>query len=128
MVSSRPLIGLIALGLAAGGCSTDVNPLRYAAEQTGGGPKPVTAPDFVAGSRRAGPEFLPVGVSAPPRPVRAKSSEGQKALESELEGARSRNEARGRSAEGAGRAAKSEALRPAQAPPAPATAPPPPAE
>lgn len=85
----------------AAACSSDVNPLREAATQIGYGAKPVAAPDFVANSRKGGGDFLPVGVSAPQRPIRAKSTEGQKALESELEGARSRNEAKGRAAEGA---------------------------
>ena len=113
MFSPRPLrpagravlASAVLLGaLAAGGCSGDVSPLRGIG-LTGAAPKGPDAPDFVANSRsQAGTEYLPVGVSAPPRPVRAKSMEGQKALESELESARSRNLARGRAAESAGKA------------------------
>ena len=93
---------VLAVGVSA--CSGDVSPLRGPLG-LGGAPKTAEAPEFVAASRPASQEFLPVGVSAPKRPVRAKSSEGQKALEAELEGARSRNEAKGRAAEGASKAA-----------------------
>ena len=92
----------LALALAAGGCSGDVGGLRSLGIG-GTAPKGPDAPAFVTGTRRENADFLPVGVSAPPRPVRAKSSEGQKALEAELEGARSRNLARGRAAESAGK-------------------------
>lgn len=88
-----------------GACSGDVNPMREAALGLGSGVKPLPAPDFVAESRPAsGGVFMPVGVSAPKRPVRAKSAEGQKTLEAELEGARSRNESKGRAAEGVAKA------------------------
>lgn len=102
-----PTLAALAAGTAmAGGCSSDVSPLREAYMQVAPAPKPVAAPDFVARSRRTDGDFLPVGVSAPVRPIRAKSSEGMKALTEELEGARGRNEAKGRAAESAGRAAK----------------------
>lgn len=102
---ARVLAAALCLG-PAGGCSSDVGPLREAYVQTGTGPKGMKPADFVADSRRAGDGFLPVGVSAPARPIRAKSSEGTRALEAELEGARGRNEIRGRAAESAGRATK----------------------
>ncbi|WP_375456204.1 hypothetical protein [uncultured Methylobacterium sp.] len=92
---------------AAGACSSDLTPIKTLAVEAGYGPKSMAAPDFVAASRPQGtPEFLPVGVSAPARPVRAKSVEGRKTLEAELEGARGRNESKGRAAESAGRATK----------------------
>jgi len=103
---SPPRLAVLALViapvLAAGGCSGDVGGLRSLGI-TGTAPKAPEAPAFVTDTRREGADFLPVGVSATPRPVRAKSSEGQKALEAELEGARSRNLARGRAAESAGK-------------------------
>lgn len=83
-----------------GGCSGDLNPMRMAYGTGEAGP-PAKTPDFVAQSRRGGGDFMPVGVSAPARPVRAKSAEGTKALEDELMAARGRNEAKGRSAESA---------------------------
>jgi hypothetical protein len=73
---------------------------------TGEAGPPPKAPDFVAQSRRSGDDFMPVGVSAPARPIRAKTPEGTKALEDELVAARGRNEARGRSAESAAQGAK----------------------
>jgi hypothetical protein len=88
-----------------GGCSGDLNPMRVAYGTGEAGPPPKT-PDFVAQSRRGGDDFLAVGVSAPARPIRAKSAEGTKALEDELLAARGRNEARGRSAESAAQGAK----------------------
>ncbi|WP_236960173.1 hypothetical protein [Methylobacterium durans] len=100
MDSARHVLRAIAVAGAAltAACSADTSPLRLAAAE----PKPVPAPDFVAQSRTSG-DYLPVGISAPVRPVRAKSAESQKALEAELEGARNRNEARGRAAQGAAR-------------------------
>ena len=91
---------LVAVAGFAGACSSDLNPLKAAYQ-----PGPA-APAFVTESRKPGGDFLPVGVSAPARPIRAKSAEGTKALEAELEGARGRNEAQGRSAESAGRATR----------------------
>ena len=100
-----PIALLLALALLAAplaACSGDT--VRTLAVDAGYGPKAVAAPDFVAQSRtREAPDFMNVGIDAPRRPARAKSAEGQKALEAELEGARGRNEARGRSAESAGR-------------------------
>ena len=101
------LTALAAAAVLATGCSGDLSPLREAYMPAAAKPKAVDAPEFVADSRpKADGQFLPVGVSAPPRPVRAKSSEGTKALAAELEGARGANEAKGRAAESAGRATK----------------------
>ena len=98
-----------------GGCSGDV--VRSLASDAGYGPKVVAAPDFVAESRSNDkPAFMPVGVDAPKRPVRAKSVVGQKELEAELENARGRNEARGRAAASAGQGAAA-TIKPAPAPP-----------
>ena len=101
-VVTRPTVLALALALSAGGCSSDLGALR-ASGLAGAAPKGPEAPDFVAASRRADQDYMPVGVSAPARSVRAKSAESQKALEAELEGARSRNLARGKAAESAGR-------------------------
>ena len=91
--------------LAVAACSGDVNPIKAGFIEAGYGPKTVAAPDFVAGTRKTDIGYMPVGESAPRPAVRARSAEGQKSLQAELEGARGRNEARGRAAEGAGRAA-----------------------
>ena len=100
---------------SAGGCSSDVNPLKAAMVSTGSGIKPVEAPDFVAQSRKSDATYLPVGESAPRRAIRARNSAGQSALQAELEGARNRNEAKVRAAEGAAKdAAKGLAPNPVQ--------------
>ena len=96
-----------------GACSSDVNPVKAAFVEAGYGPKPVQAPEFVEKSRREDIDFMPVGVSAPKR-SRARNAEGQKSLQAELEGARSRNEARGRAAEGAAKGTGKES-KPAEA-------------
>ncbi|MGH1569864.1 hypothetical protein ACRAWG_03345 [Methylobacterium sp. P31] len=107
------VLAVLAGSLAA--CSGDV--VRSLASDAGYGPRVVAAPDFVAESRgKERPDFMPVGVDAPKRPVRAKSVTGQKALEAELESARGRNEARGRAAASAGQGAAA-TIKPAPAPP-----------
>jgi hypothetical protein len=103
-VASRrtPLSALVfaSLALSLGACSGDT--VRTLAADAGYGPKKVDAPDFVTSSRtKETPEFMPVGVDAPRRSIRAKNAEGQKALEAELESARGRNVARGHAAESA---------------------------
>ena len=89
------------LAIALGGCSSDVNPMKAAMIDAGYGPKTVEAPEFIEKSRTGNRDYMTVGESAPKRPIRARSSDAQKTLEAELEGARSRNEARGKAAEGA---------------------------
>jgi hypothetical protein len=110
--------GTLILAVLAGplsGCSGDV--VRSMAVDAGYGPRVVAAPDFVTESRsKEAPAFMPVGVDAPKRPVRAKSVTGQKALEAELESARGRNEARGRAAASAGQGAAA-TIKPAPAAP-----------
>ncbi|CAO4164775.1 DUF4148 domain-containing protein [Methylorubrum populi] len=92
---------VLAMSACLGGCSSDVNPLKSAFVDAGYGPKRVDAPDFVAKSRKGDADYMPVGESAPRRAIRARNAAGQSALEAELEGARSRNEVKGRAAEGA---------------------------
>ena len=100
------VVSLAAAAMACA-CSGELGAVRTLAVEAGYGPKAVAAPDFVEAARPNAPkDYMPVGVSAPPRPVRAKSVESQKALEAELEGARGRNESKGRAAESAGRATK----------------------
>ncbi|MBP1182147.1 hypothetical protein [Methylobacterium sp. PvR107] len=112
-IAGAAVVALLVGSLAA--CSGDV--VRTLASDAGYGPRKVAAPDFVAESRgKDQPDFMPVGVDAPKRPVRAKSVTGQKALEAELEGARGRNEARGRAAASAGQGAAA-TIKPAPAPP-----------
>lgn len=96
-----PASAVLAALASVGGCASDVNPLKAAMVGAGSGIKPVDAPDFVAQSRKSDATYMPVGESAPRRDIRARSAAGQSALQAELEGARDRNEAKGRAAEGA---------------------------
>lgn len=78
-----------------GGCA-DSNPARdlaIAAGVTGGEPKP--APDFVSRSRRTETDYMPVGVSAPKRPLKIKTEAEVSKAESDLDGTRTRVEGRG---------------------------------
>lgn len=75
-------------------CSGDVNPVRDAVVATGIASGPKEGQDFVRATRRAGIDYMPVGVSAPDRTIRKKTPEEVKALEAELDAARSGNEAR----------------------------------
>lgn len=118
---TRKLPGLIRAAILATlagaltACSGDV--VRSLASDAGYAPRVVAAPDFVTESRsKAQQDYMPVGVDAPKRPVRAKSVTGQKELEAELESARGRNEARGRAAASAGQGAAA-SIKPAPAPP-----------
>jgi hypothetical protein len=105
MLSSR-LPGLAAIlfaGLSAAGCSSDVNPMKAAMVGAGYGPKAVDAPDFVEKSRRTDGTYMPIGLDAAKPTIRARNSTAQKSLEADLEAARTRNEARGKTAQGAGK-------------------------
>lgn len=96
-------LSVFAAAVSVGGCASDVNPLKAAMVGAGSGIKPVDAPDFVAKSRQSDAAYMPVGESAPRREIRARNAAGLSTLQSELEGARGRNEAKGRAAEGAAR-------------------------
>ncbi len=95
------LLALVLLGGTLAACSGDA--ARTLALDAGYGPKTVAAPDFVVESRKPAPDFLNVGVDAPKRAVRARAPDGPPALEARREGARGRNEARGRAADSAGK-------------------------
>jgi PBP1b-binding outer membrane lipoprotein LpoB len=104
---------LAAAALALAGCSGDTNPVRDLAVATGVGPKPAQAPDFVTRSRPESLDYLPVGVSAAPRPTRGKTADEIRNAEVELDALRAANEAKANDARQAG------------ATPPPAPAPPP---
>jgi hypothetical protein len=112
--AARPVL-LLALGAGVAACTTaQGNSVKDAVNAAGIGPKAVTAPDFIANSRPANADFMPVGVSAPPPAVRPRSADKVRDLEAELAGARGRNAARGGAAQRAGASVK-----PAAAPKAP---------
>ena len=105
---------LAVAAFALTGCSGDFNPVRDVAVATGIGGKPAQAPDFVVQSRPQELDYLPVGVSAPPRPTRGKTKAEVTAAEAELDALRVANEAKGLEARAAA----------ATPPPAPVVQPP----
>jgi hypothetical protein len=99
-----PASALALLGIALGGCAGDTNPVRdlaVASGVTGGEPKP--APDFVARTRPAQAEYVPIGVS-PPRRSRAKDKNEVENAEAQMNQLSRANEARAAQARRAGAA------------------------
>lgn len=90
-----PVILLAAASAGLAGCGGEQNLVRdvaVASGVTGGEPKP--APDFVSRSRAPSVDYMPVGVSAPPRePIKDKKAVG--VAEAELDALRQRNDQRG---------------------------------
>jgi hypothetical protein len=112
MILRRCAAACVLLAVLAG--CTETNPVRDAAQGVGLASRPSEPADFVRQSRASAPSgFMPVGVSAPPRPLRRKSAEEFKAMEAALEADRRRLEADGASARRAG------ATPPPKPPPAP---------
>lgn len=106
---------LAAAGMSLAGCAGDANPVRdlaVATGVTGGEPKP--APDFVTRTREPDAGYMPVGVSAPKRRLRAKDETEVKGAETEMNRLRAANESRGASAR---RAGASPAAAPVKPPP-----------
>jgi len=93
---SRPIAVIFVAFMtgALGGCASDVNPVRDLFVSAGAGPGVVTRPDFVEASRPANVGYMPVGVSAPVRPVPKKTAEEVKKMEAELGATRAAHEAR----------------------------------
>lgn len=83
-------------------CSGDFNPVRDAAVYTGVGPERKAGQDFVAQSRPADLDYVPVGRIPPPRAMPAKPAIAVKASETALDAVRTGNEARGLAAREAG--------------------------
>lgn len=90
---SRLSLPILFLALA-GGCSSDVNPVRDVFVATGVGAEPKKAEDFVVKSRPTGVDYVPVGTSAPARAIPAKSVPFVKAAEAEMDALRTANETR----------------------------------
>ncbi len=87
------LLALPAATLA--GCAGDANPVRDVAIVSGlTGGEPKAAPDFVARTRPAQLDYLPVGVSPPPRRYRAKDKGEVESAESQMNRISRANEAR----------------------------------
>src|SRR3712207_5554126 len=90
----RPVIAVAVIALGLAGCSADTNPVRDVFVATGAGAKPKPAPEFVVNSRSETVDYIPVGTSAPTRPIRGKTAAETKAAEAELDAARAALEAK----------------------------------
>jgi hypothetical protein len=86
------IVSLLAL-CALAGCAGDANPVRDMAAAVGAGPKTAATPDFVANSRPATIDYIPVGSSGAERPTAARTAEEVKAAEAEMDAIRTTNEA-----------------------------------
>jgi hypothetical protein len=84
---------LVVVVAALAGCSGDANPVRDAAVAIGAGPKITPAPDFVAQTRPARLDYIPIGTAGAGRPTPARTAAEVKAAEAELEAVRTANEA-----------------------------------
>ncbi len=95
----------MALALMAGllaGCG-ETNLVRDAAQGVGLAGRPSEATDFVRATRSDGPTgYMPVGVSAPPRPEPRKTTAEFKAMEAQLDAQKSQLEGQGAALRAAG--------------------------
>ena len=109
-IPRAPAFALILL--AAGGMSgCNSNPVRDVATSLGAGPQVAPTPDFVARSRPATLDYMPIGTPVPDRPTPARTAEEIKAAEAELDALRTRNEAAGAAAAEAGKTPPPEPVR-----------------
>jgi hypothetical protein len=100
--------------LAAAGvsrCNGSFNPVRDVATAVGAGPQVAATPDFVARSRPANLEYMPIGTPTVERPTPARTADEIKAAEAELDALRSRNEAAGAAAAELGKTPPPEPVR-----------------
>ncbi|MBD2746844.1 hypothetical protein IC232_09060 [Microvirga sp. BT688] len=101
------LVLLAASGVA--GCNS--NPVRDVATSLGAGPQLAPTPDFVARSRPANLDYMPIGTPVPERPTPARTAAEIKAAEAELDALRNRNEAAGAAAAELGKTPPPEPVR-----------------
>jgi hypothetical protein len=93
------VVGLTILAtVCLSGCNGSFNPVRDVATAVGAGPQLAATPDFVARSRPADLEYMPIGTPAVERPTAARTADEIKAAEAELDALRTRNEAAGAAA------------------------------
>ena len=92
------------------GCNS--NPVRDVAASVGAGPQMAPTPDFVARSRPANLEYMPISASVPERPTPARTADEIKAAEAEMDALRARNEAAGAQAAELGKTPPPEPVRP----------------
>ena len=91
------------------GCNS--NPVRDVAASVGAGPQMAPTPDFVARSRPANLEYMPISASVPERPTPARTADEIKAAEAEMDALRARNEAAGAQAAELGKTPPPEPVR-----------------
>lgn len=91
------------------GCNS--NPVRDVASSLGAGPQVAPTPDFVARSRPADLDYMPIGTPVPERPTPARTADEIKAAEAELDALRARNEAAGAAAAEMGKTPPPEPVR-----------------
>ncbi|WP_205800184.1 hypothetical protein [Microvirga terricola] len=92
-ISGLAVLAVTGLAACAGG-----NPTRDALASVGAGPNMAATPDFVAKSRPASMDYMPIGTSKPGRATAAKTADEIKAVEAELDAIRTQNEAAGAAA------------------------------
>jgi hypothetical protein len=102
---------MLVLSAAAGVAGCNSNPVRDVATSLGAGPQAAQTPDFVARSRPATLDYMPIGTPVPERPTPARTAEEIKAAEAELDAIRSRNEAAGAAAAELGKTPPPEPVR-----------------
>lgn len=109
-IPRAPAFALV-LFMAAGVAGCNSNPVRDVATSLGAGPQVAATPDFVARSRPATLDYMPIGTPVPERPTPARTAEEIKAAEAELDALRSRNEAAGAAAAELGKTPPPEPVR-----------------
>jgi hypothetical protein len=100
----------VAMLVVVAGCNS--NPVRDVATAVGAGPQMAPTPDFVARSRPANLDYMPIGTPAPERPTPARTAAEIKAAEAELDALRARNEAAGAAAAELGNTPPPEPIKP----------------
>jgi hypothetical protein len=94
--------GMLGLALIVAGCGGGANPVRDVFSAAGAGPPKVEAPDFVKQTRPGSVDYMPIGVSAPERRLKARDAEQTRQFEKELEALRQRNAVQGEVAKSLG--------------------------
>src|SRR3712207_4386128 len=109
-IPRAPAFALVLLAVSGvAGCNS--NPMRDVATSLGAGPQVAPTPDFVARSRPATLDYMPIGTPVPERPTPARTADEIKAAEAELDALRTRNEAAGAAAAEAGKTPPPEPVR-----------------
>ena len=109
-IPRAPVFVLILLS-AGGVAGCNSNPVRDVATSLGAGPQVAPTPDFVARSRPATLDYMPIGTPVPERPTPARTAEEVKAAEAELDASRTQNEAAGAAAANQGKTPPPEPIR-----------------